>query len=286
MVATLLSSKIIIRSVHSLQTIRETGLPQQSELSGPVSTFVWSPSSSKVLLATASHIHVLDIANSGFRAAVRISSPGATRPSHVGFGPDDGTVFAFSPLGIKLSIFSLVTSKVVEINNPKFYLPSSATRSLSFRPKSSHLAVLTRTNGRDVISIHAPSTWDVQRSWYPDTVDCQGLVWSADGRWLITWESPSQGHKLLFYTPDGHLFRSWTGPNTALPVPDLKHIELGAGIKRCQLSPDATRIAVCDHTRFIYLLEVPAALETKRFHHPAAAISPKDTLQVRMLLLG
>ncbi|CAI4219508.1 unnamed protein product [Parascedosporium putredinis] len=67
MVATLLSSKIIIRS---------------SELSGPVSTFIWSPSSSKVLLATASHIHVLDTANSGFRAACGLrmgdgSSPGS-----------------------------------------------------------------------------------------------------------------------------------------------------------------------------------------------------------------
>ena len=280
LVATLLLSKIIVRSVQSLRTVHEVTPPTASELAGPILAFTWSPSSSKILIATASHIYVLGVVDPRFRAVIRVPGPSADRPSFVRFGPDDGTIYAFSSLGIKLSIFNLATTKVVEINNPKFYQPVSASRCLSFRPGSSHLAVLTRTAGRDVISLHAPPAWDAQRSWYPDTVDCQGLMWSLDGRWLIVWESASQGHKLLFYTPDGHLFRTWTGPNATLPELDLKHAELGAGVKRCQLSPDARRVAVCDHTRFIYILEVPAALETMRFHHPTTAIIPKDTLQV------
>lgn len=286
LIATLLPSKIIVRSIQNLRTLHEIAPPPAAELSSPVSTFIWSPSSSKVLIATASHIHVLGVTDTEFRAVIKIPGPGAAKPSLVRFGPDDAMVYAFSHLGIKLSIFNLTTCKVVEINNPKFYLPASATRSLSVRPISYHLAVLTRTAGRDVISIHAPSAWDVQRSWYPDTVDCQGLMWTSDGRWLIIWESPAQGHKLLLYTPDGHLFRSWTGPISALSAPDLKHSELGAGIKRCQLSPDAAMVAVCDYTRFIYILEVPAGLETMRLHHPTTAIIPRDTLQVRVPIVA
>ncbi len=31
-------------------------------------------------------------------------------------------------------------------------------------------------------------------------------------RWLVVWKSMAHNHKALFYTPDGQLFKTWTGP--------------------------------------------------------------------------
>lgn len=210
--------------------------------------------------------------------------PSAAKPTLIQFAPDDGAVCAFSGLGLKFSIFNLISRNVVEISNPKFYQPLSAPRCISFRPQTSHLAILTRTNGRDMISIHAPKTWEVQRSWYPDLIDAQGLCWASGGRWLVAWESPAQGHKVVFYTPDGHLFRTWAGPSMTVTSPELKHSELGAGIRRCQLSPDTTKLVLCDHTRFTSILDVSSGMEITRVHHPATPIAPKDTLQVWIAL--
>ena len=83
---------------------------------------------------------------------------------------------------------------------------------MSFRPSTHHLAVLTQSAGKDMVSIHSPKMREVQRAWFPDTVDVQGLLWSPDGKWLALWESAAQGHKVLIYTPDGHLFKDWRGP--------------------------------------------------------------------------
>ena len=279
LIATLNPPKINIRSVESLSTVHEIRL-SPADLPGPITSFLWSPSSLRLLVAADDKIIVFSALDSSFRATIQVPPPAVAKPTVTRFGPDDEIVCAFSAHGLKFSIFDLNWSTTVEINNPKFYQSASAPRCVSFHPQTSHLAILTRTGGKDMISIHSPRTWEVQRSWYPDLVDAQGLFWGSGGKWLVAWESPSQGHKIVIYTPDGHLFRTWTGPGTTIASPELKHAELGAGIKRCQLSPDATKIAVCDHTRFTHILDVSSGLETTRLHHPATPIAPKDTLQV------
>lgn len=279
LIATLHPGKIDVRAVESLRTAHEVRL-SPSDVPGPITSFLWSPSSLKLLVAASDKINVFSALDSSFRAIIQVPPPAVAKPTLVRFGPDDDVVCAFSAHGLKFSLFNLDGSTTVEINNPKFYQPVSGPRCVSFHPRTSHLAILTRTSGRDMISIHAPTTWEIQRSWYPDLIDAQGVFWAADGKWLVAWESPSQGHKIVFYTPDGHLFRTWTGPGTAITSPELKHAELGAGIKRCQLSPDGAKIAVCDHTHFTYILDVSNGLETRRLHHPETPIAPKDTLQV------
>lgn len=278
-IATFTPYKINVRSVENLSTVHEIRL-SPSDLLGPIRSFLWSPSSLRLLVAAEDKIIVCSAVDSSFRANIQVPAPAAAKPTVTQFGPDDDIICTFSAHGLKFSVFDLTFPVTVEVNNPKFYQSVSASRCVSFRPHTSHLAILTRTAGKDMISIHSPTTREVQRSWYPDLIDAQGLFWALDGKWLVAWESPSQGHKIVFYTPDGHLFRTWTGPSTTIASPELKHAELGAGIKRCQLSPDSTKIAVCDHTRFTHILDVSSGLETTRLHHPATPIAPKDTLQV------
>lgn len=191
------------------------------------------------------------------------------------FGARDAEILIYAPLGLKVVVLDLSTSKAMEINGPKFYLPSSSPRGLSFQPHTRHLALLTRASGRDVVSIHHPSTRQIQRSWYPETTDAQGLAWTPDGNWLLIWESPAHGHKLLLYTPDGQFFRS-IGASSLVGGDDA---DLEPGIKLCSLSPDSALCAVGDHSRAVRVLDARTWRADLSLVHPTTLV-PKDTLQV------
>ncbi|KAL6356387.1 hypothetical protein LRP88_09983 [Fusarium phalaenopsidis] len=273
LIATLSSQSITVRSTLSLSIAHQVKLP--SDLPTPVSTLAWAPSSSRILVASADQIHVFSITDSSFHATIRNPAPGGGKQALVQFGAHENEIFACAAFGLKFIIFDLSTSKAIEIANPKFYLPSSASRGYSVRPHTSHLAILTRTSGRDVVSIHHPGTRQVLRSWYPDTADAHGLTWTPDGRWLLLWESPAHGHKLLLYTPDGELFRS-IGASSIVGGQDA---DLETGIKLCRLSPDASLCAVGDHSRTVGVLNTQTWRDGLKLVHPTTIVL-KDTLQV------
>jgi hypothetical protein len=255
--------------------IRVLSLP--SELSASINWFLWSESSNRILLASIYEIKVYSVSNSQFSATISNPTSGTTKIAFVSFGATDDEVCVFSEFGLKLSIFNLTTSKSVDINSPKFYNPGVAAKGISYRPRTSNLALLTRSGGKDIISIHARDTQEVTRSWHPDTVDAQGLHWSPDGRWLAVWESASQGHKLLIYAADGYLYKIWNGP---IPVEDDVDLSLGAGIKLFDWNKAGTHVAVGDYSKRVTLLSAPAYTESMNMLH-TTAITPAETLQVR-----
>ncbi|KAF7556069.1 hypothetical protein G7046_g6403 [Stylonectria norvegica] len=273
LVATLSSSAVTLRSTVTLETVNVVKLSQ--DLSGPVSTLAWSPSSSKLLVAAGDQIQVFSAGDSSYHATIRNPAPGSGKPAVIQFGARDTEIFVCSALGLKFVIFDLSTSKTIEVNSPKFHLPSSAGRGVSLRFPTNHLALLTRVSGKDLISIHHPITRQVQRSWYPDTIDAQGLTWTPDGRWLLLWESPAQGHKLLLYTPDGQFFRS-VGATSISGGPDA---DLEPGIKLCRLSPDAASCVIGDCSRAVGVLGTQTWRDGLRLLHPGTIV-PTDTLQV------
>jgi hypothetical protein len=168
-------------------------------------------------------------------------------------------------------------STATEIGNPKVFTPSTACKCFSFRPETRHLALLTRTAGKDMVSVHSFPARELQRSWAPDTIDAQGLTWSPDGRWLVVWDSASQGHKMIFYTSDGHVFKTWTGP--ANPLPEDRDYALGAGVKSIQFSADSRHLAIGDCSRSVCIISMASVTETLRLRHPKTLV-PRETLQV------
>lgn len=243
-----------------------------------MSDLLWSPSSSKILVAAGDQIKVLSARDSSFCATIRNPVASSGKRPFIQFGARDSEVLICAPFGLKFIIFDLATSTAAEVNNPKFYLPSSAPRGFTLRPDTAHLALLTRVNGKDMVSIHHPSTRQVQRSWYTESVDAQGLTWTPDGRWLLLWESPAHGHRLLLYTADGQLLRS-IGTSSFANEQDA---ELAPGIKSCQLSPNAELCAVGDYSRTVGILSTAGWRDKMRLLHPTTII-PRDTLQVRRL---
>ncbi|KAI8635079.1 hypothetical protein F5Y19DRAFT_135141 [Xylariaceae sp. FL1651] len=274
-VATLLPPNLIIRSVGSLGILRTIKLPP--DLSGGVTSFVWSPLSTRVLVAVADQLHIFSATGGDLYGLVQIPQPLAAKSAFVQFGDTDDEVCVWSPLGIKLTIINLISSKAVEINNPKFYVGMSASRGCSFRSGTHHLALLTRTLGKDMISIHPAETREVQRSWSPDTVDAQGLAWTPDGKWLVVWESPAHGNRVLYYTPDGHIFKDWHGSRLLRPaLADMD--QYGSGVKTLGFSPNGRYTAVANGSDCIYILN-DRLVEEKMLHH-AQVVEPKDTLQL------
>lgn len=275
LVATLSASAIHIRAIDSLHTVKHISLPQG--FSGPVFSFQWSSSSRLILVASVDQIHVFSALEDNFHATIRSPVPPAAKPIFIGFGASDTQVCVCASLGLRFAVFDLVSSKAVEIANPKPYTTPSACRGFCFRPGTQHLTILTRMSGRDMISIHHPVTKEVQRSWLPDTVDAQGLVWSPDGRWLVTWEAAAHGHKVLFYTSDGNLFKAWSGPQSIVAADS--DTNLGPGVKLVEFSADARLLAISDSSRRICILNMTSVIESLRLQHPNS-IAPTDNLQV------
>ena len=195
----------------------------------------------------------------------------------ISFGAVDDEVCVFSDFGLKLTIFNLATSRSVQLGNPKFYTAGAATKGISYRPATHNLSILTRNEGKDIISVHSQGVFGIMRSWCPDTVDAQGVAWSPDGRWIAVWESASQGHKVLIYTADGHLYKTWNGPVSISE--DEVDPTLGAGVKLFSWSPTGSQIAIGDYSKRVTLLSAPSFMESMSLLH-STTIRPADSLQV------
>lgn len=271
-------SGILIRSTKTLQTVHVVKLAP--ELAGPIGALIWSPSSTRILFSATDQIQVSSACDSSFHAVIRNpSAPVGGRLPLIQFGATDMEVLTCAPFGLKLCIFDLASSRAVEISNPKFFQPSSASRGFSVRPATGHLAVLTRVGGKDMISIHHPSTRQITKSWQPETLDAQGVQWTPDGQWIILWESPAQGRKLFIYSSGGQHYRTLDASRLILDPKDEHESDMQLGIKSCQLSGTSELCAVGDHSRGVIVLQTKIWRTIMKLWHPCV-ITPSETLQV------
>ncbi|KAG6167998.1 hypothetical protein E4U11_006274 [Claviceps purpurea] len=277
------SSSISIRSTKTLQIVHIIKLAP--ELTGLIGTVIWSPSSKNILISAGDHFQVSPARDSSFRAV--ISNPSAPLGSIplIQFGATDWEVLTWAPFGLKLSVFDLASSRAVEINNPKFFQSASATRGFSIHPATGHLVVLTRVDGNDMVSVHHPSSRKIMRAWRPQTLDAQGIQWTPDGRWIILWESPTQGRKLVICTSNGQHYRTIDASRLTLKNNDEIESKLQLGIKTCQLSSDSRLCAIGDHSRGVLVLQTSTWRSLMRLFHPAV-ITPSETLQVWQEQMG
>ncbi|KAK2858493.1 hypothetical protein FQN49_004679 [Arthroderma sp. PD_2] len=246
-VATIADKELRIHSLQGDGDIRPITL---QDLTGPVKFLQWASrdhfesitvaqsddntTAQRVLCASGYQISVYDAKDESWSA--KIDAGESATLVHVNFSPTSGEVIAIPEFNTHLTIFSLSTGQQRVIKAPKFAGPAT----YAFRPNSGHLAVLSKGQQGDVLSIHEAETYEVITAVNLTTTDVKGLKWSPDGNWIAVWDTASQGTMVVIYTADGQRFRSFEGSKTGDDDQDF-------GVKIIEWSPDSQILAIGRH---------------------------------------
>ncbi|RKF56934.1 putative WD repeat-containing protein C32H8.09 [Erysiphe neolycopersici] len=260
-IAIILPTSLCIRETCSLEVLHEVPLPSEIV----VSWFLWSPSSSRILIGTKETFYIFSPTITQVFASIKNVISYSVKASLVTFGLNDNEILVFYDLSLKLTIININTSESVDIPSIKLYSPTTASRGFCYRPSTGNLTLLSRNGGKDVISLHARGTQEIFRSWYLETIDAQGLSWSADGKWLAIYDSASQGFKLLIYTAEGHLYKKWQASTEMQDIDP--YVEFGLGIKMVEWSPNGKHVAIGDYSDRVTLLQTPHFTHFMSFSH-------------------
>lgn len=177
----------------------------------------------RLLSANESRISVWQLDELQLFAEVENLEPGTL---NIEFGADETEILVFHAWNTKMTIHSLDTGHSSMIKSPK----SAHHHGFGYRPQTKHFAILLKPETADLLTIHEPQSYDLINRVVLSTIDAQGLKWSPDGRWIAVWDAASSGTKVLIFTADGQLFRTYTGPSEVDDSFDL-------GVKYIEWSP-------------------------------------------------
>jgi hypothetical protein len=177
----------------------------------------------RLLSANDSRISVWQLTPLEIFAEIESIEPGTVA---VDFGADENEVLVFHAWNTKLSVHSLETGRSSVIKTPKF----AHHFGYGYRTKTRHLAILLKPETSDLLTVHEPRSYELVNKAVLPTIDAQGLKWSPDGKWIAIWDIASAGTKVLVFTADGQLFRTYSGPSGVDDSFDL-------GVKQIEWSP-------------------------------------------------
>ena len=177
----------------------------------------------RLLTANENRISVWQVNPLEIFAEIESLEPGTLA---VDFGSDENEILVFHSWATKLSIHSLDTGRSSVIKTPKF----SHSLGFGYRPQTRHLAILLKPETSDILTVHEPKSYQLVNKTVLPTVDAQGLKWSPDGKWIAVWDIASAGTKVLVFTADGQLFRTYTRSTGVDDAFDL-------GVKQIEWSP-------------------------------------------------
>ena len=247
LVAAVLQSQLVLRSTTDGHIILSYSLPSTNsnihrhlKLSRR-SVLAGVDNPLRILAANDDTIHVFEVKSPQWKSVINTGAGNTGKIVHADFGANEDEVVVFSDFGLKATIWSLVTSRGVEVRDPK-----TGSKCHDYRPKTKHWAILTRELARDNLLILAPGTHEVLENVELPTVDAQGVQWSSDGLWLAIWDTASSGYRVLIYTADGHLFKTYTGGQTV--------DEIGLGIKNVAWGPQGKHLAIGDYDDRVTIL--------------------------------
>ncbi|KAF7592291.1 hypothetical protein BBP40_000422 [Aspergillus hancockii] len=164
-----------------------------------------SPPGRRLLYASDSRILVWQLLPLQLHAEIESIEPGAL---NIDFGSDENEMIIFHAWNTKLTVYALDTGRSQVIKSPKF----AHHNGFGYRPNTGQFAVLLKPDAVDILTIHEFRSYELVTRAVLPTVDAQGLKWSPDGRWIAVWDAASAGTKVLVFTADGQLFRTYNGP--------------------------------------------------------------------------
>ena len=195
----------------------------------------------RILLADDDTVRFHDVNDPTWSALIERAASSLGRIADVAFGYNPNEVLVFSDFGVKLTIWSLTTSRGVEIREPKY-----TVHCYSFRPRTGHMAILTRPAAQDILMLLSPSKHELITSVELPTVDAQEVSWSSDGCWIAIRDAASSGHKVLIYTADGQLFKTYSGV--------VDDVSIGLGVKSMAWNPSNGGLLLGDYNDNVTIL--------------------------------
>ncbi|KAL2356935.1 hypothetical protein BJ546DRAFT_1058556 [Cryomyces antarcticus] len=267
-IASLTASRFLIRKTTTHDILRSWPLPSEHNTRNIL--LRWSAGSTRVVLADSDNTRVYDLRDTRWLAHINNGSGGMGKIVNAEFGGTRNEVLLFSEFGARVTVWNVDSGRSVEIRDPKF---TKQGRGWDYRPVSScgssgnsMFALLSRAGAQDVVTLHAPATYQVLKTTVLPTVDAQGLKWSPDGKWFAVWEAASAGYSILIYTADGHVYRTYSGEGVEADVQ-------GLGIKSVEWSPRGDFLAVggCDYR---------VTLLSTRTFSPAVFLDHTPTIQL------
>lgn len=177
----------------------------------------------RLLCANDSRVSIWQLNLLQLYAEIENLEPGAL---NVDFGGDENEVLVFHAWNTKLTIHSLNDGRSSVIKTPKF----AHHLGFGYRPRTRQLAILLKPDISDVLTVHEYRSYELINRTVLSTIDAQGLKWSPDGKWIAVWDVASAGTKVLVFTADGQLFRTYTGSPEVDDSFDL-------GVKQIEWSP-------------------------------------------------
>lgn len=237
---------------------------------------------SRILLADDDNVRVYDVNDPQWSGRIECATSNLGRIADVAFGHNANELLVFSDFGVKLTIWSLITCRGVEIRDPKYLV-----HCYTYRPRTGHMAVVTRPHAHDILMLFKPGDHRLIKRLELPTVDAQEVKWSPDGRWLAIRDAASNGHKLLIFTADGHLFKMYSN--------DENTNNIGLGIKHLEWSPMHGLLAFGDSNDKVMILGNNTVIHPQvagsrvdadniqfspiaSFHHPTSITLPNVTI--------
>lgn len=278
LIATLQQSRLIVSSSRNGEVIRKFPLPQ--DFVSRCRFLRWCGTNNlakdatkeqgnghceqpgQILLADDDAVRIYNVNDPAWLAVIDKAASNLGRIAEVIFGHTKDEIVVVSDFGVKLTIWSLLTSRGVEIRDRKYLV-----KCFHHRPRTGHLAILTRPAAQDVLMLLQPKSHDLVKSVEMPTIDAQEVAWSPDGSWLATRDTASIGYKVLIYTADGHLYKTISN--------SLNGVDISLGVKCMQWSPSAGTLAIGDYNDSITIFSKNNFSPIANLHHPATIILPK-----------
>lgn len=145
---------------------------------------------------------------------------------YVDFGGSENEIIVFHNWNTKMTIYSFSSERNIVIKSPKLAHPLG----YGYRPKTRQFAILLKPETSDILTVHEYQSYGLINRTVLPTIDAQGLKWSPDGKWIAVWDVAIAGTKVLIFTADGQLFRTYT--NTSGPED-----ENDTGVRQIEWSP-------------------------------------------------
>ncbi|KAF4290689.1 hypothetical protein KXW98_002929 [Aspergillus fumigatus] len=186
----------------------------------------------RILCASDTRILVWDLHPLQLHAEIENVEYGAL---NIDFGADENEIIVFHAWNTKVTIHSLDSGRSQVIKSPKV----SHYNGFGFRPRTRQLAILLKPETSDVLTIHEYRSYELVNRVNLPTSDAQGLKWSPDGNWIAVWDAASAGTRLLIYTADGNLFRTYNGSPDSESAFDL-------GVRSIEWSPAVSQSGTSD----------------------------------------